>query len=423
MKIFSASWVVTLNHQDPISNGAIAFDKEDIVAVGPLAQLQSNFPEAEHEHFDDCLLMPGLVNAHCHIDRSGFFERYLVETESGLSPVAWLLEGLKYLSRTPSELIAQKIKQSLDHTLKTGITCLGAMTHYEGAFPLIKTSGLRGVVFQEILSGPDKQAQQRFEVALALIEKYTGGKNARLKMGFGPYAAYLLSKNLLNIISRHAKDNHLPLQFHAAETFAEMEFFFESKGPIATQLFPAIGWEDLPPAHLKTPIQHLSDIGFFNAPMSMVGGYHLSAADFPRLSRGLIRLVYCPSQNRRFKLGQLPLKQLKEHGIPIALGTEIFSSSEGFDLWEEMRIALKEGSTPLPTPLELLKMATTGGAFALNLDREIGSLEAGKKADFLVIREPDWQKDSIDNLYKEMILQTQTSSIQKVVIGGKTSRE
>lgn len=423
MKLVSADWLLPLNHVDIIPNGALVTDGDTLIAVGPKVKLQQEFPNLEEEHFSESVILPGLIVAHCHLDRAGFFERFMIETDSTYSPTHWLLEGLRYLSRTPAATVAERMEREIDHFLENGVTCIGVMAHYEGTFPLMKSKPIRGVVFQEILSGPDKRAQQRFEVALALIDKYLEAKPSHLKIGLGPYAAYLLSRNLLNIISRHAKDNNLPLQMHVAENFAEMEFFFESKGEIATKLFPAIGWEDLPPPHRKTPVQHLEDIGFFNTPLSLVGGYHLSAADFPRLARSLARVVYCPSANRRFKFGQFPLKQLQEQGIPIALGTETFYQTDGFSIWDEMRLALQEGSQPLPTPVELLKMVTQQGATALHFEETTGTLEPGKKADFIVIRKPTISGViNMETLSRELILQTTPSSIRQVVIGGEGLR-
>lgn len=419
MKLLTASWVLPLNHQGPVPDGAMVVEGDKIVAVGPAPQLKREYPNIETEEFPDSVLMPGLVNAHCHLDRVGFYERFAIETDTQFSPVAWLLESLHYLSTTSSGLVAQQMEASLTQILKTGTTTLGVMSHYEGTFPLMKSSPLRGVVFQEILSGPDKRAQQRFEISLALIEQYKDNKPTHLKIGFGPYSAYLLSKNLLNIISRHTKDLNLPMQIHAAEHFAEMEFFYESKGQIAEKLFPAIGWEELPPPHRKTPIQHLEEIGFFISPLSIVGGYQMSEKDFPRLARGLSKVVYCPSANKRFNLGQFPLKKLEQQGVPIALGTELLTAGNGFDLWEEMRLALQGGSNPLPSPLGLLKMATLGGAYALGFERELGSLEVGKKADYLVVQRPAGENLSVEDLFRELILQTSSASIQQVVIGGK----
>ena len=326
---------------------------------------------------------------------------------------------MHYLTLTPPETLAKKIEQSLKHAIQIGTTTLGAMAYYEGTYPLLKNCGLRGVVFHEILSGPNKKAQERFEVALALLEKYGGEKLSLMKMGFAPHSAYTLSRNLLNIISRHAKDHHLPLQIHLAESFAEMEFFYDSKGPIAEQLFPAIGWEELPPAHHKTPVQHLSDIGFFATPATLVGGLQLSTHDFPLLRRHLTKVVFCPSGNRRLKLGSLPWSKLKECGIPVALGTEVFADSEGFNLWHEMKLALREGSTPPPTAEEILRMATLGGARALGLDAVTGSLEVGKEADYLVVNIATEQNESAESICQKIIAQGGPSQIRRVAVAGK----
>src|SRR3989338_4796788 len=197
MKLISVGWALPLNHQGPLQNGAMVVDGDQIVAGGPADQLKQKYPDIETENFPDSVLMPGLVNAHCHLDLAGFYERFTVATETQISPIGWLLESLQYLSKTPSATVAKKMKESIDNLLATGTTCVGTMTHYEGTFPLIKNTPIRGVVFQEILSGPDKRAQQRFEVALALIDQYLDAKPDHLKIGFGPYSAYLLSKNLL----------------------------------------------------------------------------------------------------------------------------------------------------------------------------------------------------------------------------------
>ncbi len=101
------------------------------------------------------------------------------------------------------------------------------------------------------------------------------------------------------------------------------------------------------------------------------------------------------------------------------MGTEVFNAN-GFDLWEEMRLALKEPSAQRPTAAELLKMATMGGAYALGFEKEIGSLEPGKKADYLLVQKPQGEDFSPEELCKELILQTTPASIQRVVIDGQT---
>lgn len=420
-ELVSADWVFPLNHKTAIAEGALLFEGDKIVAVGPRETLEISHPHATHQHFAGHVILPGLINAHVHLDRAGFAQRFKVETGTQTSPIHWLLEGLQYLTKTPASIVNDCIQQEVENALAQGVTCIGSMNHYEGTYPLLAEYPIRGVCFHEILSGPDKRAQQRFEIALALLEQYKNSKKESLKLGLGPYAAYLLSRNLLNIIAHHAKDNSLPIAMHAAEHFSEMEFFFESTGEIATKLFPSVGWHTLPPPHRKTPIQHLTDIGFFAGPTSLIGGFQLSDADFPRLAKGLARLVYCPSAAQRFQLGTFPVKRLQEIGVPIGLGTEVMSETENYDLWNEMRIALS--CNPDLNPFDILKMATIGGAFNLCMETDVGSLEVGKKADFIVVKRTDNKSNDPQKIALQLIRNTEVRSVNRVYIGGTSVKE
>ena len=422
MRLIAAKFALPMNGTDCIPNGTIAVGEQgNIEAVGPLENLKKEFPQASLEEFPDSVLMPGLVNAHCHLDRAGFYSRYSVETPASLSPTAWFIESLQYLSTTTSNAVSTMMDKSIDRQIDLGTTCIGSMNHYEGAFPILKAKGIRGVNFVEIFSAPTKEAQTRFEIALALIEKYHDD-NGLMQMGLGPFAPYVLSKNLLNIIAQHARDRKLPIQIHVAETFAEMEFFFDSKGPIAEEIFPWLGWEDLPPPHQKTPIQYLEEIGFMKTSFSAVGAYHLSASDIPRLVRGKTKVVYCPTSRKRLNLGDFPWKRFKEGEIPVAIGTDLYSDADGFNVWEEMRLILKENTNALPTATEVLKMGTYNGSAALGLKDRTGSLEAGKSADYILVQCPELKKYETESLCRGLIEQTGAGQINRVVVAGKTFR-
>lgn len=408
-----------------IKDGAVAVELDRIHAFGTVEELKARFPQAEVRNYPEGILMPGLVNAHCHLDLVAFhnpqtFPGEEITLEAPGEFTQHLLDSIEFKHDAPPEKIIEGIQRGINRLIETGVTCVGDMTHFEGTFKLLRETGLRAVVFPEVLAGRGEAAQHKFEVALALIEKYTDATHTRVQVGIGPYAPYLLSRNLLKIISQHAKDASIPVMIHVAESFAEMEFFFDSQGPIATDVFPNLGWQDLPPAQRKTPVSYLSEISFFEAPTTIVGGLHLSAKDFPLLARHLARVVWCPTTNDIMKHGSFPYAKLQEYGIPTGLGTECWLGRLGFNLWDEMRTARSQGSsTQPPTAREALHMGTMGGARALGIDHVTGSLEDGKKADYIVVQVPNWSEmEGEEALYERLIEGTEPHHVHHVSVGG-----
>ncbi|MBT3182483.1 MAG: amidohydrolase family protein [Deltaproteobacteria bacterium] len=421
MEIITSSIALPMTNGGPvIENGAIAVELGKIHEFGNFKDLREKYPDAEVKEHSG-VLMPGLVNAHCHLDLVSLYETTMPKEDPLNDQIDFidnLISSIDFKQDTDSKIIIDGIQRGVQRLIETGATCIGDMTHFEGTFKILREMGLRALVYPEILAGRGEIAQQSFEVAIALLEKYTDATHDRIRVGLGPYSPYLLSKNLLKIISQHAKDSSIPLVIHAAESFAEMEFFFDSEGPIATDVFPVMGWKELPPAHRKTPISFLSEIDFFEAPTTIVGGLHLSGTDFSHLARNLVKVVYCPTSNKAMKHGTFPLGKLAEHGIPVGLGTECWHSKLGFNMWEEMRLAIVRGSEPLPMPKDMLKMATIGSARALGLDHIIGTLEKGKKADYIVVHLPEYDMDNPDSLYAKLVELTDPQHVKQVVVNG-----
>ncbi|MBI4212580.1 MAG: amidohydrolase family protein, partial [Deltaproteobacteria bacterium] len=309
MELLSASFFLPMTNGTPLlKDSGLVMAKEKIIDVGTISELKKRYPQAEHHHFPGHCLMPGLVNAHCHLDLIDFYEQHYINADFAEPPqdfMETLVASIHYKQDAKTAQMIRGIERGIARLIETGTTCVGDVTCYEGSFKMLENAGLRGIVYPEILAGRGEQAQAKYEVALALMEKHLDGSHDRIRAGLAPYAPYLLSRNLLRIISQHAQHSAIPMQIHAAESFAEMEFFFDSQGPIATSLFPTMGWKELPPEQQKTPIQYLADIGFLEAPVTIVGGLHLSARDFPILARHLARVVYCPTVNKTMKHGSL----------------------------------------------------------------------------------------------------------------------
>ncbi|MFH1830372.1 MAG: amidohydrolase family protein [Pseudomonadota bacterium] len=426
MEIITASFALPMTQDSPvIRDGAIAVELGRIHAFGTSQDLQKKFPQAEVRSYPKGVLMPGLINAHCHLDLVSFYNPQTfptpdeTPTEEPGDFIQNLLDTIDFRHDASPEQTIEGIQRGINRLIETGVTCVGDMTNFEGTFKLLREIGLRAVVFPEVLAGRGEAAQQKFEVALALLEKYTDISHSRIQVGLGPYAPYLLSRNLLKIISQHARDASIPLMIHAAETFAEMEFFFDSQGPIATEIFPNLGWQELPPAQRMTPVTYLAEISFFEAPTTIIGGLHLSAKDFPLLARHLAKVVWCPTYNRLMKNGTFPYAKLHEHSIPIGLGTECWIGRMGFNMWNEMRVAIQPETTQPPSACEAVRMATVGGARALGVDHITGTLEEGKKADFIIVESPSWSEgEGKDALYARLVTNTEPHHVHHVVVGG-----
>jgi len=415
MELITAKYVLPIEGE-AIENGAIVTELGKIIAVGGVAELQEKHPGAKTEKNPNCVLLPGLVNAHTHLDLSGAFNFSSRETIPDY--IDWLLTILNHRNRTPIRDTIIQVQSAVSALINAGTTCVGDMTCFEGMFNILGEMGVRAVLFNEIYAGAGEAAQDRFETAIGLAEKYLDCGNDLITPGLGPFAPYLLSRNLLTIIAQHAKDMDIPLQIHAAESFTEMEFFYDSKGSIATTLFPAIGWQDdLPPPHHKTPIQFLGEIGFLESSPSVVGGLHLGIRDFTTIARNMCRSVYCPRTNHFLGHGMFPFGKLREHGIPIGLGTDTLNGANSITLWDEMRFISETAIMPIPTAREILQMATIGGARALSLEHITGSLTAGKAADYILIDLPECPTANL--IYDAVIRHTKPVNVRKVVIAGE----
>lgn len=424
MEIISAKYVLTMNNSDdPIEDGAMAVELGKIQEVGQRDDLKKKYPGSVEIENSDYLMMPGLINSHCNLDLKGYQKRnrpLLSEEPETNDYIDWLTDTINYRKNVSTTEIMSSVQDSAQEAIDSGTTCIGGATIFEGTFRLLDEMGIRAIVFNEIFSGKSDVSQDLFENALAIVEKYFDPtKDRKINAGILASAPYLLSKNLLRILAQHAQNDEIPIAIRASESFSEMEFFFDSKGPIGEKLFPSIGWgEELPPAHQKTPINYLHEIGFLNASPSIVGGLHLSDRCIKTLARDMCRIIYCPTYNTYFGHGTLPIEKLQKHGIPISIGTGAPIRSQAFSMWNEMREALKltAGS---PSPREILQMSTISGARALGLENQTGTLAKGKMADYIIVDLPPGHEIDKNYIYGALIRNTHHFNVRKTVVGGE----
>jgi len=423
MEIVSARYLLTMKEKEPLEDGAIAVELGRIVDVGERTSLLAKYPDATEARHPDSVLMPGLVNAHSELILTGYYASRFSNLESlahGREYIDWLADTIKFKREASTQQFIHAVQHGALEMIESGVTCVGDVSVFEGTCKVLEDTGLRAIVYSEIYGGRGQIAQDLFENALAIVDEYYDpSRTARINVGLAPKAPYLLSKNLLSIISRHAMEGEIPLKIRAAESFAEMEFFYDSKGQIGEKLFPAVGWDgELPPPHIKTPIAYLADIGFLAPSPSIVNPIHLSEACSAAIADNMCGVVYCPMEISHFGHGRPPIERLGGRGVEIGLGTGASTSIEPSSLWREMREVLKFVGDEV-TPYDVMRMATIGSASCLGLENQIGTLEVGKIADYIVVDLPPGHEIGKGYIYGALIKNTSSQNVSKVVVDGE----
>jgi len=380
MQIFAASHVLPIS-QPPIAGGGIAVENGLITAVGPVAELSAT-TGAEVIDLPDCVIVPGLVNAHTHLELTHF-------------PAWKVRKDLDYLPRTYADWIAQVVKirralapdelelsvrEGLRLCVESGTTAVGEILSDFSLAPLYGASPLSGRLFLEVL-GHDPVLG---DALLARLDSSLQGLRGGLLPGISPHTPHTVSERLFKGVQALSLRLALPKAVHLSETLEEVSFMFDSTGPIAEMTFPMAHWESyLPSPRRATSTSYLDALGVLDARTLAVHAVHITPADAAILKKRGVTVVLCPRSNDRLNVGSAPHHLLKSAGIPLALGTDSLASNDSLSLMDEIRF-LWESAPAAFSAEELLTMATLGGARALGIEGQTGSLEAGKRGDFLV---------------------------------------
>lgn len=407
MKILSAEYLISMAGE-PLVDGAVAIENGEIIDVGREEDLLRRYPDALHQDLPHHAILPGLINCHAHLDMSlykNYAEDPVRRTGVRVNYVDWLLGILNYKKTASMAHLREAVEAGIDECIQSGTTCVAEMGNYEGIFSLLEQRGLRAVVFPEVMSFDSDYSKDLFESALAIVEKYQDEDSDLVTVGMGPYAPYLLSRNILRIMSQYCRSSHLPLMIHASGSFSEMEFFNDSTGDIANKLFPNVGWDDLPPAHHKTPIQYLNQIGFLECRPILVSCIQTTETDLDLIAQSGSKVVMTARSGHNMQQGQPDVSKILGKHIVTALGTDGLSSVDSLSLWDEMRAFVELNASSLSlTGQQILSMVTTNAALTLGLDEITGSIEKGKDADLIVvdIEEVNRQGDFLMNLIRHV---------------------
>jgi 5-methylthioadenosine/S-adenosylhomocysteine deaminase len=403
--IYTAHYVVTMDAQHRlITDGAVAIRGERIVAVGTRAEIDSQFEPQHRLDRPNALIMPGLINTHTHAAMS-----LLRGIADDLKLQDWLDKFIfpaEAKNVTPDFVLWGTRLACLEMML-SGTTTFVDMYYFEDRVAqATKEAGLRGVLGETILrfKSPDSATPQD---ALRLTEKFIQQyKNDPLIVPApAPHAIFTNDDADLRAARKLANKYAVPLLIHLSETKTENDDALRARG--------------------MTPTRLLDALGVLDGPTIAAHGVWLDDLDMKILKAHGTGVAHCPSSNMKLASGVAPVMKLLAAGIPVGLGTDgPAGSNNDFDLMEEMNLAanLQKVTTGDPTALkadQAIAMATIGGARVAGLEKEIGSLEAGKRADLIVLRLDRPHAVPLYNVYSQIVYALKGSDVQDVAVNGK----
>lgn len=352
------------------------------------------------------LLMPGLVNVHCHSPMS------LLRGQGESLPLArWLSEVIwPREAKMSSDDVYAGMRLATVELLRYGVTTTAEMYfHHDALAAAVDESGARCVMTPGIVDAPGWDRfgtpMQMVESVERLIAKYES--HPRIDVGFGPHAAYTLPTDVLRTVGDRARDLDVLIQIHLAETEHEGDPVSARHGGASV---PAV----------------LADLGLFDGNRVLAAhGVWLSDEDLAVLRGYDVAVAHCPGSNAKLGAGVARVRALRAAGIPVGLGTDGPASNNDLDMWEEMRLAAlfarqREHDPTALSAADVLGMATREGARALGRD-DLGVLAPGRWADVLRIDLSDpafvpWLTDA--DLLAHLVFAAPRHSIRDVWVGG-----
>lgn len=415
-----ARWVVPVD-MPPIENGEVVIEDGVITFVGKATGI-----EPFHD-FGNSAILPGFVNVHAHLEYTVM--RGLLED---IAFFPWIRNLTSLKSHLDLEDWNTSATLGAAEMLAAGITTVADASDAGASLTALSASGQRGIVYREVF-GIEKEPT--VETTLNLLtnrlvamraQLARTGADQRIKIGISPHAPYTVSPELFGALARYSYNEHLPQVIHLGESPAEEQLVREGTGPFA-EMFERRGIHWNTPG--VSPTKYLDNCGALTRGTMVVHTVHLDAADAALLKEAGCAVAHCPKSNGKLGAGFAPLRTLMDAGLAVGLGTDSVASNNNTDMFEEMRYALFNAralaqDVRAMTARDILHMATLGGATALGMDGEIGSIARGKKADLSVVRMDGLHvAPADDNPVNALVYSCRASDVALTMVGGKVLYE
>jgi 5-methylthioadenosine/S-adenosylhomocysteine deaminase len=399
------SYVVTMDEERPIiKDGAVAVDQGLIVAVDSEKIIRQQFAGRDEVEGTNRVLMPGLINGHGHAAMTLF--RGVADD---LDLMTWLQEYIFPLEAkfVDPDFVRVGMQLACWEMIQSGITTFLDMYFYpDVSAQVVLDCGLRAMIAAPSIDFPSpgfKGWEDSFAEGLEFVKRWQG-KSERIRPLLAPHAPYTVSpEHYLEALSA-ARELNIPISTHISEDYAEVVEMRKRYG--------------------TTSVHHLDALGLFEVPIIAAHVVWPEKSEIPVLAAKQVGVIHNPTSNLKTAAGISPVPEMLAAGVRVGLGTDGAASTNDLDLWKEMRIAAlihkgtNRDATLMPAAT-VLRLATLGGAEALGMENEIGSIETGKRADLIQVSLESPRLAPLYDIVSHLIYAVDASDMVTTIVSGK----
>ena len=396
--------LVTMDGGDSIVRGDLLVRDQRIVEIGGIGQTADTVIDAA-----GCAVIPGFVQTHIHLCQTIFRG-----AADDLALIDWLKQRVWPMEAAHSAAsIRASARLGIAELIKSGTTCaltMETVNHTAEVFKVVEESGFRATVGKCMMDKGDEvpralqeQTSNSIAESVGLLEEWHGKASGRIRYCFAPRFAVSCTHELLEKVAQLARSRGVMIHTHASENTTECEMVEQETG-------------------LRN-ITYLDSLGLTGRHVALAHCVHLSDDEIETLKTTQTNVAHCPSSNLKLGSGIAPIVKLLEQGVSVSLGADGAACNNRLDMFTEMRSAALlqkalHGPEVLPAS-RALRMATIDGARALGLDGEIGSIEAGKRADLALVRLDRLHSTPVEDVISALVYSAQPDDVEAVVIDGE----
>ena len=402
--LIHARWIIPVEPAGTVlEQHALAVNEGRIIDILDSTRADQQYTATSVTHLDGHALLPGLINTHGHASMT--LMRGLADD---LPMMTWLHEHIwpteqKWVS---ADFVYDGSLLACAEMLRGGVTCFNDMYFFpEETVRAVELAGMRATMGLIVVDFPSAWAQDADEYLNKGIELHDQLHNHSLiTTAFAPHAPYSVSDAPLQRIAMLAEELDIPIHMHVHETADEVQQAVEKQG--------------------KRPLQRLDELGLLSPRLLAVHMTQLTKDEIKRCAETGVHVVHCPESNLKLASGFCPLHDLNKAGINVALGTDGAASNNDLNMFGEMRTAALLGkgvaadASAVPAE-QVLRMATINAARSLGLDEHIGSLQAGKAADFIAVQLDEIETEPVYNPVSQLVYATGRDKVSDVWVAGK----